>query len=453
MKHVLFSVKRVLFLALLWPALAPAQIVESRTPEGLTVWVAPRPGLPRVTALLLVRGGATLDPKGLPGMSEVLAYALTEGTTSHSAREIAEAAQAAGGELRADWAADAITLEASGLSDSSGSLLKLLAEVAMRPSFPAAEVELVKSNMAQQLAERESTPDFIGAAVFARALFGEHPYGVTHASRKVIEAVTPSLLRDEHARRFRPDRALLVVVGDLDAAAVVHQAAEAFAGWRAPSGTAEVPLPSPAPRDGRRILLVDRPDSTQSHILVGRLAPMETDPRFFPALVGNLILGGMGSGRIMENLREDKGWAYTPSSHLLSLERAGVLQVMADVRTEVTAPALLEAFYELDRMWSAPPSDDELKRAKRFAAGAFLVRTQVHDRLAEALARYWLMQLPPKSLEQYVERLNAVTLPELNRVCEALFPSLRQTVVVVVGDAAKLQPLLERLGAVSVVKP
>src|SRR5205814_6110929 len=114
MKHVLF---------VLLAATAHAQVVETKTPEGLTVWVAPRPGLPRVTALLVVRGGAALDPKELPGMSEALAYTLAEGTRTRSAEKLAEAAQAAGGELRADWSPDAISLEASGLGDHAGELV------------------------------------------------------------------------------------------------------------------------------------------------------------------------------------------------------------------------------------------------------------------------------------------------------------------------------------------
>jgi zinc protease len=447
MKRVLVQMKRVLLAVLLWPAAAQAQVTATRTPEGLTIWVAPRTGLPKVTALLVVRGGAASDPKGLEGMSELFAYTLAEGTHTRSAQKIAEDLQEVGGELRADWTPDAVTLEASGLSDGAGRMLEVLADVAMRPSFPPAEVKLVKTNMLEQLSERESTPEFIGEKAFSGALFGEHPYGITHAGRRVIQAVEPEVLRREHGRRFRPDRALLVVVGNVDPAAIAQEAAQAFAGWHGLTEAAPL-TPSPAPRVGRRILLLDRPDSTQSHILVGRLAPRETDPRYFAALVGNLILGGMGSGRIMENLREDKGWSYTPSSSVMSLERTGILQLTADVRTEVTAQALLEAFYELDRMWSAPPDDEELQRAKRYGAGAFLVRTQVYDALAGSLAKYWLLGMAPEALTQYVPRLNAVTLADLKQVCEALFPSLSQTVVVVVGDAARLGPMLARFGAV-----
>jgi predicted Zn-dependent peptidase len=446
MKHVLFF-----WLA---AASAHAQVVESKTPEGLTVWVAPRPGLPTVTALLAVRGGAGMDPKELPGVSEVLPFAVAEGTRSRSAQQIAEEAQGAGGDLRADWSPDAISLEASGVSDRAGTMLTLLADIAMHPTFPAAEVELIKANMLAELAERESTPQFVGDSVFARALFGDHPYSVTHASREVLRAVTPAILQREHARRFRPDRALLVVAGNVDPAVIAKQAAQAFAGWQG-AGEPVAMLPSTPEwegRPGRRILLVDRPGSTQSHIVVGRLAPPESDPRWFAALVGQTIFGGMTSGRIMENLREDKGWSYTPSAHMTALERAGVMQLVADVRTEVTAPALVEAFYELDRMWSAPPDDEELRRAKRFAGGAFLLHTQVPDQLATALARYWVARLPPARLTEYVSRLEAVTLDELRRACEGLFPSLSQAVVVVVGDAASLQPMLSRFGAVTVVK-
>jgi predicted Zn-dependent peptidase len=441
---------KLIFLLLLATG-ARAEVVESKTPDGLTVWVVPRPGLPRVTALLTVRGGSTSDPKELAGMSEVLAYTVAEGTRTRSAQKIAEDAQAAGGELRADWSPDAVAMEASGVSDHAGEMLALLADIAMHPTFPAAEVELLKTNLLEQLAERESTPEFVGESVFARALFGEHPYAVTHAARAVIRALTPAILAREHARRFRPDRALLVVVGNVDAAGVARQAAQAFAGWSG-AGDPSPSLPPLAAEKARRILLVDRPGSTQSHIVVGRLAPMERDPRYFAALVGHVILGGMSSARIIENLREDKGYSYSPSTQLRTLEHAGVLTLVADVRTEVTAPALVEAFYELDRMWSAPPDDEELARAKKLTAGEFLLRTQEQDHQAAALAHLWLARLPATRLGEYLHLLDAVTLPEVRGACEGLFPALSQAVVVVVGDAARLQPILSRFGAVTLVK-
>ena len=433
--------------------LPPMEVSESKTPEGLTVWVARRAGLPKASVLLVVRGGAGVDPKGLEGMSEVLAYTLAEGTRTRSARQIAEELQAVGAELSADWSPDALYLEAAGLSDGVGRMIETLADLARNASFPDAEVALVKANTIAQLAARESTPEFIGERAFARALFGSHPYHLTHATRAVIAAVTPEILRREAERRFRPERALLLVVGDVDPSQVRQKVAAAFHGWQA-AGPAPplMPPPPPAKASPRRIVIVDRPGSVQSHIIVGRAVPPQSDGRFFTALVGSTILGGMSSGRLTANLREDKGYSYTPSSQLTTFERAGVFELTADVRTEVTAPALVETFYELDRMWTAPVKTEELQRAQRYQTGGYLVRNQVQPALATTLAKNWVLDLGPKSLPELVARVGAVTPDELARVSEELFPSQSQTVVVV-GDAARIKDSLARLGEVSVVAP
>jgi predicted Zn-dependent peptidase len=245
----------------------------------------------------------------------------------------------------------------------------------------------------------------------------------------------------------------MLVVGDVDPAQIDKQVRAVFGGWKAQGSPPPLPQ-APQPSAGeRRILLVDRPGSTQSHIVVGRLAPIETDPRYFAALVGSTILGGMSSARIMTNLREEKGWSYTPSSEMMSFERAAVLQLSADVRSDMTAPSLSETFLELDRMKSAPPTVEELERAKRYQIGLHLVRNQMQETLSFALAKSWVLGLPPRSLSQFVDHLRAVTLDEVMRVGEALFPSLTPLVVVVVGDAQRVMPSLRRLGKVTLVSP
>jgi predicted Zn-dependent peptidase len=438
-------------ISLLLCASAFAEVRETKTAEGMTVWVAPRPGVPKLSATLVVRGGAAGDPRGLEGMSELFAYTIAEGTRSKSAEQLAQAAQSLGGELRVDFTPDAIVISASALSDGADKLIELMADLALNATFPEKEVALVKANTLEQLAEKESTADFIGEKTFASALFGTHPYRTTHAQKSVVQAVTPEILRREYARRFHPDRALLIVAGNVEPAEIAAAAKRSFAGWK-PSSEPAPPLALPTANVARKILLVDRPESTQAHIRVGRLAPRESDPEFFATVVGNAIFGGMTSARVLSNLREDKGFSYSPSSQLLALERTGVLQLIADARTEVAAPTLVEAFYELDRMWASPPTEEELARAKKFAAGSFLVRSQVPEAYVDMLAREWIQGRPAAALEEYVSRIETVKLDEVRKICGTQFPSWSQTVVVV-GDAAKLAGELARFGQVSVVKP
>jgi zinc protease len=432
------------------PLPAP-HVVKSRLPEGLTVWVVPRPGFPKADVLLVVRGGMAADPVGQEGMTGLLATGLRDGTAKRSAKAIAEELQAVGGELTTAGSEDAIQLGASGLASGVGRLVEIVADIARHAAFPEKEVALDKDNALETLAADEAQPEFVGRRAFARAVFGEHPYHTVAATKEVIAGVTPEALRREFTRRFRPERALVLVVGDVEPAQVTAAVARAFAGWK---GVGEMPPTAKvaaAPSE-RRILLVDRPDSVQAHILVGRLAPTMNEPGYYPALVATTLFGGMFSARLVRNLREDKGYTYTPDSRMRSFEKAGFLGVDADVRNEVTAPSLVETFYEMDRMWATAPTAEELARTKRFLAGLYLLRNQLQDALAGTLAKYWVMGLAPEALAEYVPRINAVDAEQIRGVAQKIFPSLQQTVVVV-GDAARIKDALGRFGAVTVVKP
>ncbi len=426
-------------------------IAQSTTPEGLTVWLVKRTGFPKLAAVLAARGGTAADPKGLEGVAELLADTIKEGTARRTSRQIAEQLQSVGGELSASATDDAMILSANGLGTGAGRLIEILADVALNAAFPAQEVELAKTNALQNLEVRASTPEFLAEKAFAKAVYGDHPYHVVSATAETIEAVTPEVLEREHGRRFRPERALLVVVGEFDATAVARQVTRAFAGWK---GRGDAPSPTPpSPAAGsRRILLVDRPGSVQSSIIAGRTSFGATDPDYFPTLVANTVFGGSFASRLTENIREDKGYTYSASSSAQTYEKGGLLEVRADVRNEVTAPTLLETFYELDRMGATSPTDEELSRAKRFQAGLFVLRNQLQGAVARTLATNWVNGLPPSALGEFVPKVGAVTAEQVRKVGRAIFSSNTQTIVVV-GDALKVKDELALFGDVTESKP
>jgi len=426
-------------------------IGRSTLPNGLTVWVVPRPGFPKVSAVLAVRGGLAADPAALPGLSSLLATTLKEGTARRTSRRIAEELQEIGGDLSVSASADAVYLRASALSTGTPRLLDLLGDVALAPSFPPAEVELAKENAVQELEAEESTPDYLAGKAFAEAVYGGHPYRVVSASRETIGKTTPELLRKEHARRFRPDQALLVLSGDLDEAAAKAAAAKVFGGWRA-AGEPVPPTPPVPPARPRELLLLDRPGSVQSTVVAGRPGPAVTDPDWYDVLVANTIYADAFGSRLVTNLREEKGYTYSPSGDLVTRRAGSLLEVQADVRNEVTAATLLEVFYELDRMAATTPTPEELAGAKRYQAGMFLLRNQLQGAFANALARNWVNGLPPEALGEFVPKVNAVTAEQVKAAGRKHFLSGTQTVVVV-GDAKEARPQLELFGVVKELKP
>ncbi len=431
--------------------LAKAALTASKLPNGLTVWTWPRPGVPRFVAVLAVRGGTAADPKGMEGVAELLADTLKEGTATRSSRRIAEELQSVGGEISASAADDAIYVTVSALASGAVTALEVLADVARAASFPPAEVELARGNAIQGLAARESTPEFLAQRAFARAVYGDHPYHVVAPSKEALQAATPELLRREFARRFRPEDALLVVVGAVDGVAVSRAVTRSFGVWKG-TGVGPAATPAPPPAGARKLLVVSRPGSVQSTIVVGRPTPTVSDPEYFPLLVANTICAGSFTSRLVENIREDKGYTYSPRGSLQTMQKGGLLAVSADVRNEVTGGALLEIFYELDRMGATLATDEEMSRAKRFQSGLYLLRNQIQGAVARRLATNWVNGLPPEALGEFVTKVGAVTADQVRAVGRRVYPSATQTVVVV-GDEAKIREALAPFGTIAEAQP
>lgn len=427
-------------------------IDTSKTAEGLTVWIVKRPSFPKTTVILAVRGGTAADPKGLEGVSELLASTVKDGTPTRTSKKIAEELQRAGADISANAGPDAVIVTVDGLSSGTDKLLAVLADVARNASFPADEVKLAKANALQGLQARMSTPEFLASKAFAQAIYGSHPYHVTAPTPDVINAATPEILKQEFARRFRPDRSLLVVVGDVDVAATKKTVNAAFAGWKVAGEAAPPTPPGPPAEAGRRIFFVDRPNSVQSQIVAGRPGPRASDPDYYPAVVANTIFGGAFGSRLVKNIREEKGYTYSPGANVAPRQMGGLLRVRADVRNEVTAASLMEIFYELDRMGATKPTEEEITTAKRYQSGLYLLRNQIQGAIASILANNWVNGLPPEAMGEFVTKVNAVTVADIQKVGRSLFASGRQTVVVV-GDSGKVKGDVGQFGDVADLKP
>jgi len=431
-------------------SLPAPSIVDASLANGLTVWIVPRPAFPRVTALLAVRGGTAADPDALAGTAGVLADVVKEGTARRTSRQIAEELQALGAEISGSASEDAIFITVDGLASGVAKELDILADVARNAAFPPAEVALAKANTLQGLLAQESTPEFAVDKAFGAAVFGSHPYRTVAPTKEAVGSLTPELLREQYRRRFRPELALLLVVGDVKAPEVAETVTKLFASWKAEGEAAPATPPAPA-LGAREILVVDRPGSVQSEIRVGRPMVRMTDPEYFPEIVANTIFGGAFSSRLVENIREDKGYTYSPGSRISAYREGGMLRVRAAVRTEVTAATLLEVFYELDRMGATTVTAEELARAKRYQSGLYVLRNALQGALASTLASDWVDGLPPTALVEFVPKVDAVTAEQVREVGRRLFSSRGQTVVIG-GDAAKIAADVAEFGEVKLQK-
>lgn len=426
--------------------LPPLQIEKKTLANGLEVWVVPRDGLPRVDAVLAVRGaGLAADAADASGFAGLLAGLLSEGTQKRSSREIAETAQGLGGSVGASAGADGISVYGNALASRAPRMLELLAEIARMPSFPENEVRLAQANATQGLKAQEAQPGFRAERALAQAVYGEHPYARTSLSEGGIAALTPAALKAAHAARFRPDRALLVVAGRIGAAEAFRAAEAAFGDWRA-EGPA-LPEAQPAPRTAApAFVLLDRPGSVQSAIRLGRPAIAATDADYIPLQLAGTVLGGSFSSRLMQNLREDKGYTYGARGGLNALRAGGRVTAAADVRNEVTGAALKEFVGELSRMGDEPVPAQELEDTKRYVAGGYLINNQMQGAVASTLAGNWLAGLPAEFLAAYVPKIRAVDATQVQAAARRYFDPKGMSIIVV-GDPKAVAAQLEPYGA------
>ena len=413
--------------------------------NGLTVWLVSEPGFPKLAFTLAVHGGLAADPADRPGISELLSNTIDQGTKARTAKQIAEEIQATGGDVNAGSGKDSTTLSTEVLSSKADAAITLLADLAQNATFPESEVALAKRNLADSLRQEESDPAFLAARQMAKVLFGDNPYHVTSPTQESITASTSAELQKIYAQRFRPDQALLVAVGDFDNDKLLSQVKAKFGTWK-PGTDAPVAAPTHFSNTMKPIVyLVSRPDSVQTTLELGTLGPIRSDADYPASEVANAIFGGTFGSRLTLNIREDKGYTYSPFASLQTYLATGVLITRADVRNEVTAASFNEMAYELNRMATTSPTDEELATAKRYLVGIEAIRLQIRSAVARELARLWVYGLPPEEIGVYGKKIASITGPEVDAVAKKYFPA-RNVGIVAVGEEKVVRDAFQPFG-------
>ncbi len=437
------------------PAYAPdrplpvPEIAQKTLANGMTILVVPRNGLPRVDYVLALRNaGYGADAPTAAGFAAMLADLLTEGTARHDSKSLAETADSYGGAIGATAGNDGITLSANALRSRAEPMIGLLAEVARSASFPDGEVQLAKANALQVLKASEAQPGFRATRALLAAIYGDHPYSRVQYTEASLRAIEPAPLRAEHARRFRPDRALLIVTGRVSAEEGFRWAESAFGDWKNQGTPAPESAVIAATAPVRRIVL-ERPGSVQSTIRLGRPAIAATHPDYVPLVLAGTVLGGGFSSRVNQNLREAKGYTYGAFAFLAAARFGGGIQGGADVRNEVTGASLKEFEFEFRRVGEEPVPAQELEDTKRYVAGGYLISNQLQAAVAATLANYWLMGLPIDFLGQYVPKIRAVTAAEVQAVAKKYLTPTDLSMVIV-GDSKAIAEQLKAFGTFEV---
>ena len=419
-------------------------VADTVLDNGLRVLAVRRPGVPLVELRLRVPFAAPSGKNGMPHVARatLLADTLLSGTDRRDAKQIAVDLQTLGGQLSASTDADRLGFGGSVLSAGLPGLLHLLGELLTSASYPKREVEGERDRLVQELAIHRSSAGVVAREALMARMYGDHPYAVDLPTAEAVEAVRPKHLRALHEARIAPAGSVLTLVGDISPARATALVAKALAGWTAQ--VMPVVTPPAPPQVGRTALLVDRPGAVQTTLRFGGAAPSREDPDFASAVLANLVFGGYFSSRWVANIREDKGYTYSPHSGIDHPPAGSRLSAGADVATGVTAPALLETLYELGRMATVPVDQAELDMARRYAIGTLALGTASQAGLAGLLSQLSSSGLGVQWLRDYPKALGAVTVEDVLAAGARWFsPSVLTPVFV--GDTAVVADSLRTL--------
>ncbi len=417
--------------------------------NGLNIDVVPHKQLPIVSLELVIKSGSASDPADLPGLASTVADMLREGTLKRKGAQFAESVEFLGATLHTSAGQETLRIGISALSEHFDAALGLLAEAALQPAFDAAELAKLKKRTLDDLRLKKDRPVWLARRELHKALYGAHPYARIDTTEPAVKKLSRNHLTAFHSANFAPNNAFLVVVGDVETERVKAGASKLFGAWKK-HDVKKPAYATPPTRSEREIVVVDRPASVQSQIVIGNLALKRNDPQYIPLMVANQVLGGSAASRLFMDLREKRSLTYGAYSRLDETVDVGSFRASAAVRTEVTDAAMAGFFEHLSRIVQSPPPPEELDAAHRFLADSFPLAIETADRIADLVSDLRVFGLPDDYWDNYRSNIRKVSSEQaLEAAQKFIHPD--QAVVVVVGRAADIVPGLSQLGKVRVV--
>jgi predicted Zn-dependent peptidase len=321
------------------------------------------------------------------------------------------------------------------LSDFGPDLVTILADVVRHPAFPESELNRLKGNLTRRISVAKTQSDQLASEKFRNVLYGNHPYGRLMPSESAVNAYTLDQVRGFYAANFVAARTHIYVSGVFDQKKMEEAIRKAFGDWA--RGTDPV-INVPSPVSSRAVYVVDRPGSSQATIIIGLpvIDPSKSD--YLPLVQTNMLLGGSFSSRITSNIRENKGYTYSPYSTISSRYRDAYWLEQADVSTDVAGPALKEILFEINRLQELPPSPEELKGIQNYQAGIFDLQNATPAMIINLLMFSDLHGLPDEYMKNYVKNIYAVTPEKVQALTKEHLRDEDMTIVIV-GDKKKIE--------------
>jgi predicted Zn-dependent peptidase len=432
------------------PAAGPAKpftlpaVTKFDLPNGLAVRLVQYGSVPKTTVRLAIQTGNVDEGPNETWLADLVGDMLQQGTTSRTAEQTAREMASMGDDLNVNTGTNVVTLGADVFSESAPQFVSLLADVVQHPLFPAAELSRIKQDTERKLAIQRAQPQSLAAEKFYGSLFPSSAYGRYFPTQAMVEGFTLDQVKGFFDQNYGAARSRLYVVGRFDPAAVESAIRANFASWKRGNSPS---VPQVAPVAKRTVYLIDRPGAVQTTLYVGLPSIESTNPDYTSYLVTDALLGGTFGSRITANIREQKGYTYSPTSQIGSRLGAGSWVEIADVTTKDTGASIHEILGEIDRIRNTQATPDELLAIQRNSAGIFVLRNSARAAIANQLTFVDLHGLGEDYLRNYVQRLYAVTPADVQRAAQQFIDPSKITIVAV-GDKKVILDQLKAYGDV-----
>ncbi|QJW90852.1 insulinase family protein [Spirosoma taeanense] len=406
--------------------------------NGLKASLVPYGDVPKVTVNIFVRTGNMHEKANEIWLSDLLAQLMQEGTTSRTAQALSEEAARMGGSISVYSNFSAMVISGSVLSEFAPALVSLLADVLTNPRLPASELERLKANLKRDLTVDKSRPQSQANEKFAAVMYPDQPYGRIYPTEEMLTSYDLAKVKGFYDTQFGAQRTQVYVSGKFDKDAVEKAIRSSLGNWR--KGPA-MNIPVAKPATAKSFALLDRPSAPQSTLIVGLPMIDPTQPDYVPMVVTNSLLGGSFGSRITSNIRENKGYTYSPYSSISSYYRGGTWSERADVTTEHTGASIREILKEVNLLRTTAPTKAELTGIQNYESGIFVLRNSSPGGIINQLSFIDFHGLDESYLTNYVKNVMAVT-PERVQQLTQKYINPQNMTMIVVGDRSKVESQL-----------
>jgi zinc protease len=423
-----------------------------KLPNGLVLLLLEKHELPLTSVTLALRSGSLLDPDSKPGVSSIVAEQLRKGTETRTADQISNDIDFIGMQFFTGSGQERTTVSADFLSKDTEKALGLIADVVLHPIFPNDELKKTVAQRQERLKTEKDNVQLAVSQYFFETLYAGHPYGrQLLASEASLGSITHDDIAGFYHRVYTPANAVIAVVGDFNSAEMESKLKQLFGMWKG-AAPAAANVAALKPVTGKHVLLVDKPDATQTYFILGNVGLSETDPDRAPVHLVNALFGGRFTSMFNEELRVKSGYSYGANSRFQEMRTPGPFEMSTFTRNATTEPAIDKTFEVLDRLHAHPFTDADLTSAKNYIRGTFPPSLETSPALANQLAANEIEGVSREKFNAELAAEQATSLAEANQVIDKDFPTKDNYILVIIGKASEIGSIAPKYGTVTTKK-